>query len=306
MSAPRDFLSLLDRSTADIRDLLDQARRLRDDFRARTLPRALGDIRVGLIWDAEGFRNRVAFELGIALMGGTAIEVPGRLDERESVEDVAQYLDNWFDLVIVRTRDHAVLQRLANAAEAPVINARTNHNHPVEILGDLAYLRSIRPTVEGLKVVFVGEATNVGRSWFEAAALLPIEVIQACPEGYTMSTDFLSREGADVVGNIGVTHDLAVALRHADVVCTDTWPRAEDDAERARIRRLFGPYRITEEHLALAKPDVLFLPCPPVHRNEEVSADAMASPRCRVYAAKDWLLHAQNALMLSIVQSTTR
>jgi ornithine carbamoyltransferase len=141
----RDFLSLRDRSTAEIIELLDQASQLRHSFRARTIPHALDGVRVALIWDAEGFRHRVAFELGIALLGGTAIEVPGRLDERESIA-----------------------------------------------------------------------------------------------------------------------------------------------------------------HLALAKPDVLFLPCPPVHRGEELSADAIGSPHCRVYEAKDWLLHAQNALMMTISPETTR
>ena len=50
--------------------------------------------RIALIWDASGFRNRVAFKLSIAELGGVSVEVPGALDERERIEDVAHYLDN--------------------------------------------------------------------------------------------------------------------------------------------------------------------------------------------------------------------
>jgi len=150
--------------------------------------------------------NGAAFELGVQLLAGHGVTIPSRLDERETVEDLARYLDNWFDAVVIRTPNFQTLGRFADAAHAPVINARTRHNHPCEILGDLA------------------------------------------------------------------------AIRHADVVYTDCWPSRADDEQDQRIRSLF-------------------LPCPPVTRGEEVSADAMQAAKCRVYEAKQWLLHAQNALL---------
>lgn len=128
---------------------------------------------------------------------------------------------------------------------------------------------------------------------------LPIEVVQVCPEGYAVSDGFLAQIRADAVGTATVTHDLVTALRNADVVYTDVWPRATAEVERPHIERLFAPYQITDEMLALPKPDVIFLPCPPVHGGEEVSADVMTSPLCRVYEAKGWLMHAQNALLVT-------
>jgi ornithine carbamoyltransferase len=81
----------------------------------------------------------------------------------------------------------------------------------------------------------------------------------------------------------------------------NAWPRSDNDIELEQIQRVFTPYQITEERLAMAKPDGLFLPCPPVHRGQEVSDGAMASDRCRVHEAKEYLLHVQNALMLSLI-----
>ena len=217
----RDFLSLKDFSELELSSLMDLADRLRDDFKAGTLPQTLRNKSVALIWNAEGFRNRVAFELGIARMGGTAVQVPGRLDEKEPIGDVAAYLDNWFDAIIVRTRMHAILLRLAAPADSPVINARTSHNHPCEVLGDLAFARTVRGSVDGIRVAFVGEATNLCHSWFEAAARLPIHVTQACPEEYAVASEFLAEIGASATGTTLVTQDIGVALRNADVVYTD-------------------------------------------------------------------------------------
>ena len=74
--------------------------------------------------------------MGIAELSGMSVEVPGPLDVREPLEDVARYLDNWFDAIVARTATHDQMLRLARSVRVPVINARTSFNHPCEILGD--------------------------------------------------------------------------------------------------------------------------------------------------------------------------
>ena len=135
----------------------DRIRILFDDHRL-VANAGLRRRRIALIWDASGFRNRVAFELGIAELGGVSVEVPGCLDERELIEDVVRYLDNWFDAIVARTATHEHMLRLAQSAQVPVVNARTSFNHPCEILGDLAYLRKQRGDLDGLRVAFIFQA----------------------------------------------------------------------------------------------------------------------------------------------------
>ena len=298
---PKDFITFLEYSDKDLVALLDLSDQLHDQWRAKQLPLFLKGKSIALIWEAEGFRNRVAFELGIAAMGGSAVQIPGRLDERESIEDVTAYLNNWFDAIVARTKPHSHLQRLASAARIPVINARTDYNHPCEILGDLAYIRARKGRLEGIKVAFVGEATNLCHPWLEAAARLPIQVVQISPEGYQINPTLLAELKRDAVGELSVTDDLTEGLRAADVIYTDCWPARGNESERQRIQELFAAYQITTENLAWAASDVLFLPCPPVHRGEEVSADGMQSPACCVYEAKEYLLHAQNAVLVTLL-----
>jgi len=126
----RHCIYLTDFSEVELTSVLDRAERLRQAWRSRRMPQCLEGKNAALLWDAEGFRNRVAFELGIAAMGGRAVQVPGRLDAREPIEDVVRYLENWFHGIVARTQTHDHMVRLAEASHIPVINARTSHNHP--------------------------------------------------------------------------------------------------------------------------------------------------------------------------------
>ncbi|MGN6699455.1 MAG: ornithine carbamoyltransferase, partial [Thermomicrobiales bacterium] len=74
-------------------------------------------------------------------------------------------------------------------------------------------------------------------------------------------------------------------------------------AERARR---YAPYQVTPELLALARPDVVLLPCPPVTRGEEVAADALASLAFAGYAGKENLLYTQQAILVTLLSGGAR
>ena len=298
---PKDFISFLDWSTDELSELVKAAQTFRRLWLEGKSPPALKGRRVALMWGATGFRNRVAFELGIAELSGMSVEVPGPLDVREPLEDVVRYLDNWFDAIVARTTTHDQMLRLARSVRVPVINARTSFNHPCEILGDLAYIKERRGSLNDLRVAFIGEATNLGHSWFEAAARFPIHVVQVCPAEYKVEAQFLQRIAGEAKGEVAVSQDMPSAIADADVIYTDCWPARETNEDHQRIRELFLPYQVTAEILRTSPPDTVFLPCPPVHRGEEVSDSAMNWPACCVYEAKEYLLHAQNALLAALV-----
>ena len=301
---PKDFISFLDWSADDLSDLVKAAQTFHRWWVERKSPPALKGRRIALMWGATGFRNRVAFELGIAELGGISVGIPGPIDESEPLEDVARYLGNWFDAIVARTATREQMLRLARSVRVPVINARTSFNHPCEILGDLAYVREQRGDLNGLRIAFIGEATNLGHSWFEAAARYPIHVVQVCPAGYEVEAQFLQRIARGAEGEVAVSQDIHSTIADADVIYTDCWPAGETDEDHQRIRELFLPYQVTEEILRLSSQDALFLPCPPVHRGEEVSDGAMNWPGCRVYEAKEYLLHAQNALLVALLNDS--
>ncbi|MBN2461908.1 MAG: ornithine carbamoyltransferase [Candidatus Cloacimonetes bacterium] len=293
----KHFITFRDFSSEEIIDLLDSAYFLQKDFHENKMDLKLKGKNFALIWDAEGFRNRVAFEMGIQIMGGTFVQVPGKLDAKESIEDVSKYLSNWFDCIIARTHPHEHMIRLTRQNRIPVINARTDFNHPCEILGDLLYIRNKRGFLENLKVVFVGEATNLCISWFEAATCLPIQVTQVCPENYEIISRVFKELNSNPAGKLSISNDLIENLKGADVIYTDCWPKHNDE----EVRKAFLKYQIRSEHIKRYCPDVIFLPCPPVTRGEEVSSEVMEEYGTHVFEAKENLLHVQNAVMIHLV-----
>jgi ornithine carbamoyltransferase len=161
------------------------------------------------------------------------------------------------------------------------VNARTRSNHPCETLGDLAYVKSRRATLDGLKVVGLAPDANILRSWVEASIALPIEVTQVYP------ADWHVRDIASPRFEASIDLD---ALDDADVIITDCWP---EGAGADQLRN----YQLSASLLDRCRPDVIFLPCPPVTRGQEVTDDAMTHPACQSPVAKAYLLHAQNALL---------
>jgi ornithine carbamoyltransferase len=122
-----------------------------------------------------------------------------------------------------------------------------------------------------------------------------------CPPGYEVETGTYARLSRQAVGRLRISHDLNQELKDADVIYTDCWPGRNTPQDTAEVGKVFAPYRITAAMLKLTPDGCVFLPCPPVTRGEEVSEDALASPKCRVYEAKAYLLHAQNALLATFI-----
>jgi ornithine carbamoyltransferase len=290
ISANRDVLKFHDLPGDVVLAMLERAGAFAEAWRERRMPQSLEGRRIALIVDDGGWRNTTAFDLGIQAMGGICTHVPASLGGREAVADLAGYLDNWFDMIVIRTPDLASLRELAANARAPVINARTRSNHPCETLGDLAYVGSRRGSIEGLKIVGVAPDANILRSWAEASISLPIEVVQVYPDVWHVNDPALLNP------NFRLSTDMR-ELEDAEVIFTDSWPSGVAEGEVA-------DYRISAEVLDRCCPDAIFIPCPPVARGLEVTADAMAHPACQSTAAKAFLLHAQNALMEWIAART--
>lgn len=293
----RHFLSLLDYTAAELSSLLDRADELAKLRQRQAMPQVLSGKSIALWFYGQGFRNRVAFEIGAREMGGAVVHMPGELGVHEPIEDVAGYLQNWFSMLVIRAKRHEELLEVASRSAVPVINARTDRGHPCEIMGDLLYLRQIGRDLYKLKLVFVGEPANLCMSWLEAATVFPMHVVQVCPPGFEVPAQTLEALRARAVGQISVTHDLRGALAGADVIYTDCWPGKATHEEQAQVKAAFLPYQITLDHLNLLGPNGIFLPCPPVTRGEEVSHEAMEAPQCRNHAAKNNLLHVQSAIM---------
>lgn len=279
----KDFIEFHRLPTRDLMQVIRRANFMAEAWSQRQMPQILAGMRVALIVDDGGWRNTAAFDLGIHAMGGICVHTPITFGTTETINDLAGYLDNWFDLLIVRTKELAVLQQLGAAAQAPVINARTRSNHPCETLGDLAYIDNMRGHLDGLKVAAVTPDANILRSWAEASIALPIKVTQVFPEKWHL------KDAGLLNANFRSTTNMKELL-DTDIVLTDSWPTDATDNE-------LKDFRIDAALLDKLPSEAIFIPCPPIARGQEVTVEAMTHPRCQSRHAKAFLLHAQNALL---------
>lgn len=280
-----DFLSISDLDGATLEALALRSITLAAQWQDRSMPQTLHGARIGWIEELPGWRNPTALALGALSMGATCVRVEARLNGAEPVADLAGYMDNWFDLLGIRTPSLAQLRRFADHADAAVLNLRTQDDHPCEILGDLAYVLAHRGAWDGLRVAMVGPAGNIAQSWLEAAQVLPIHVAHVCLPQHAFPKDAYH-------GRATLSLNLADA-ETADVIVTDCWPGDMAPDENAQLLRL----QISAACLDRCRPGVVFLPCPPVTRGQEVSDDAMRHGSCAAARAKAYLLHVQNAVM---------
>ena len=265
----RSLVKLDDWSSTDVNAVFDLA----DAYREGRGPTVMGS--AVMFFPPTSLRTRVTFERGASLMGLEPIVFPDTtLDKPEALADVAQYLDSWIHLIVVRHHDLAVVEALAATHAMPVVNAMTDENHPCEVLSDL-YSLGQRGDIASLRFLFVGADGNIARAWQEAARVLQLDLIQSCPND-------LATPGAVW------TEDLEAAIRSADVILTDG-PGAHAEA--------LGPYRITAALLDLAPAEARFNPCPPFVRGREVSADAVEHPAFVGHDFKAGLLPVQQAVM---------
>src|SRR5438045_2933688 len=305
----KDFLSVLDLDAADFERCLQLAAQLKAD---RALGRhaptadALNGRHVALLFDKPSLRTRTTFEIGIRELGGhvVALQPDVALGCREPVADVARNLERWVDAIVVRTFSQAILQEFAAAAtRLHVVNALTDQEHPCQAIADFLTLQEHLGPLRGRTIAFVGDGNNVATSLAHAAALLGVHVHVASPEAYQLPHAVVQQAtGAARLGaRLRLFNEAADAVVGADAIYTDTWTSMGQEAQAETRRRIFAPFQVNEELMALAKPGALFMHCLPAHRGEEVTEDVFESETSVVFDQAENRLHGQKALLLMLL-----
>jgi ornithine carbamoyltransferase len=292
----RDLLRIADLSAGEIEAIFELAARLKRQLRARTPHPLLAGRTLAMIFEKPSLRTRVTFEVGMVQLGGAAIHLaPGdiRLGERESAADIARNLERWVDLVMARTFLHRSVADLAAGARVPVINGLSDLHHPCQVLSDCFTLLEHRRRIAGVRVAFIGDGNNMVHSWMDAAGRLGFDFVLACPPGYEPDPAITAEAGARVT----VTHDVATAVRAADVVYTDVWTSMGHETEAQARRRAFTPYQVNARVVSAAAPDAIVMHCLPAHRGEEITDEVIDGPRSVVFDQAENRLHVQKAIM---------
>ena len=305
----RDLISAGDLAPDEVRRVFDMAAELKREFvveRRHARP-PLVRRSLAMLFERPSLRTRVTFEAGMLQLGGGAIQLTsGNVGwgVRESVADVARNLQAFVDGIVIRTGDHAIAVELAAAADVPVINALTLHEHPCQALADVFTLREVFGRLDGLVVAFVGDGNNVFHSLALLAAGQGIEVRLAHPPGYAPDpavTAAAEARAASSGGRVVLGNDPRAAVAGANVIYTDAWTSMGQESEAEARRPAFVPYQLNEALCAVAGPGTRVMHCLPAHRGEEITSEVMDGPRSLIFQQSENRLHVQKGLLVELL-----
>jgi putrescine carbamoyltransferase len=249
-------------------------------------------------------------------LGGHALYLkPGEihLGARESTGDTAQVISRMVDVIEARTLKHQTVLDLAANATVPVINGLTDYNHPTQVVCDVFTMIEHAPpgkSLDELKIVFVGDATNVCSSLMMICTQMGMHFTHAAPRRYQAPEAWRAIAHANAKasgGSLTVTDDVTAAVRDADFIYTDLWWWIGQEGEIPDREAAFMPdYQVNEALLARAPAHVKFMHCLPASRGVEVTDAVMDGPHSIIFDQAENRLHAEKGLLVHFVYPRLR
>ena len=292
----KHFLQFKDLTREEFEYLFKRTLIIKERFKSFEQYWPLVDRTLVMIFEKASTRTRLSFEAGMHQLGGAAIYLntkDSQLGRGEPVEDAAKVMSRMCDLIMIRTFEQEIVEKLAANSRVPVINGLTNQFHPCQVLADIYTWVEHKGSIQGKTVTWVGDANNMCMTWLQAAEVLDFKVNVSTPAGYEIDA-----KKAGLTGKyFEFFKDPMAAAKGADLVTTDVWTSMGFEAENEKRKKEFAAWQVTKPMMKNAHKDALFMHCLPAHRGEEVSAEVIDGPQSVVWDEAENRLHAQKALM---------
>lgn len=297
----KDILTLLDLAKEDFELLFKRALEMKANQKRGKAEKTLAGKTLGLIFDKPSTRTRVSFEAAMIQLGGTPIFISAKdtqIARHEPVRDTARVLSRYLDGLAIRTYSQDLLREYAEFTDIPVINALTDLYHPCQVLSDIMTIIEFKGGYADFNITWVGDGNNVCHSWINAAAVLGLNLILACPEDYFPDREILKNAEQIQSGRISITTDPVKAVKNADVIYTDVWASMGQEGEQTKRKRAFESFQINEKLMQnTTRQDVIVMHCLPAHRGEEISEAVLEGPNSVVWDQSENKLHMHKAIL---------
>jgi ornithine carbamoyltransferase len=296
----KDILTLLDLAGEDFEVLFKRAIELKQMYKNGVKDRPLSGKTLGLIFEKPSTRTRLSFEAAMVQLGGTPIFISAKdtqIARNEPVRDTARVLSRYLDGLVIRTYSQELLKEFAEFTDIPVINALTDLFHPCQVLSDIMTVIEYKGDYKNVKIAWVGDGNNVAHSWINAAAVLGLDLVLACPDGYSPNKDVMEMALERGVGNIVITSDPVEAVKNADVIYTDVWASMGQEKEQDRRKSIFEAFQVDRTLVKNAAKDVIVMHCLPAYRGKEISENVLEGPNSVVWDQSENKLHMHKAIL---------
>lgn len=280
----RDYIDTFTFSKKELQFMVDLGLKIKESIKNGYYPQLLKNKNLGMIFEQTSTRTRNSAEAAMSELGGHALYLaPGQIqlgeDGHETLEDTGHVLGRLLDIIGARVNRHEEVEGLAKYSKVPVVNFMSDKSHPTQALGDLITIEEHLPEdrhIENVKLVFVGDATQVAISTMFFCVQMGMEFAQYGPKSKQMPMDVLEHAKKIAKENGGTIEisDNEKVLKNADFIYTDVWYGLYDkELQKDEYMQIFYPkYQVNDELLEKTdNQDVKFLHCLPASRGEEVT-----------------------------------
>lgn len=280
----RDCIETLAFSKEEMQYITDLGLEIKAAIANGYYPPLLKGRSLGMIFDQSSTRTRCSAEAAMTELGGQALYLaPGQIQlgegGHENLEDTSRVLGDLLDIIGVRISGQEAINSIALNSRAPVVSFMSDNDHPTQALGDLMTIEENMPAgkkIEDVKLVFVGDTTQITLSALSLCVQMGMNFAQYAPKEKQIPTAVLNR-AKKIAAKSGATIELSdrdAILQNADFVYTDVWYGSyEDELTEEEYMKVFYPkYQVNEKMLAKThNTNVKFMHCLPANREEEVS-----------------------------------
>ncbi len=312
MNKLKHFIDVQDLSFKEIHEIFNLMTMLKEARYNGAVPQLLKNKTLAMIFEEPSTRTRVSFEAAMTLLGGHAQYLkPGEihLGARECLYDTAKVLSHLTDGVLCRALKHQTLTDLGKYCDVPVFNGITDYIHPTQAICDVFTMLEHIPSSKyanqdysKLKVVFIGDATNVMSSTMFIATQLGMNFVHIRPNKYKSCDAWNNIAKANIknvgTGSIKFTEDMD-EVKNADIIYTDLWWWVDQESEAKERVAAFKPkFQVSKKVMQNAGKQARFMHCLPASRNVEVLDEVIDSAQSIVFDQAENRLTAQMALLV--------
>jgi aspartate carbamoyltransferase catalytic subunit len=280
----RGLLGIEELSRAEIEAILARARDFQpaphqpfgrfETLRGRTI--------VTLFFEAST-RTRTSFEIAARRLGAEIISISVSASSVSKGESLVDTLNTLVamrpDAIVMRHAASGAPHFLARYLQIPIVNAGDGtHEHPTQALLDARTILDRRPTLEGLRVAIIGDIAHsrVARSNIHLLSKFGASVVLCGP------ASLVPTEMAQLAGGVELTNDMSEAIRDADVIMMLRVQLERQNEAAFPASEYFQFFGLRQEHVQLAKPDVIVMHPGPINRGRENSSIVADSQRSAI------------------------
>ena len=305
----KSFLTLLDFNPNEIRYLLNIAKQVKDEKRARTITRRFEGLSLAIVFEKRSTRTRTSFETAFGEEGGYPVFLSSddiHLGVKEDLEDTARVLGRMFDAIAFRGFKEETVNGLAEWSGIPVYNGLTDNYHPTQILADFMTIEEVFGSLNRKKLVYMGDArNNVANSLLIGSAKMGLHFVACGPKSLWPEEDLVKKCNEIIAesqtgAQIEITDNIDEAVINADAIYTDVWVSMGEQVQKKERLDILNPYQVNSELMKKTnRDDTIFLHCLPAVKGQEVTREVIEGPKSFVFEEAENRKHTIKAVMIA-------